>query len=83
MPEAQQRDTLLTDAAPSVVNAGTTGWATMDGAWLSSFRREDSWYAVLSGVDQGHGWESDDYGPYPTREAAEQAARADWDAGRE
>lgn len=44
------------------------------------WQKVDGWYSCRSGEYQGNYSESDDLGPYPTREAALEAQQDDFDA---
>jgi len=76
MPE--QRSRLVEGLEPSQTQmAGTLGHAFTAGTKLVSWRDEGGYVAVLAGVGpEGHGFESDDFGPCPTREEAEGLALA-------
>ena len=69
---ATRRETVLSEQRPAQEGAG----AYTVGDLLVSEQTEGGYVAVLTGVGpEGLWYESDDFGPFPTREQAEQAAR--------
>ena len=75
-PEQERQETVLSDQAPQLARADGQGLTWTPGDVLVSFRRADGWYASVTGVgNDGWTYESDDFGPYPTRDDAERAAR--------
>lgn len=73
--------TLLSESVPSV---GTSAQMSVNGRHagteMVSFRRGSEWYAVLQGCDtDGNFFESEDIGPFDSREEAEAEARFYYD----
>jgi hypothetical protein len=68
--------TLLSEQAPRPNESGAQRWGTStDGTEMIVWKKSDGWYGCMRGIHKGLGFESDDDGPYPTREAAEEAQR--------
>jgi hypothetical protein len=68
--------TLLSEQAPRANESAAQRWgSSTDGTEMFVEKRSDGWYGCMRGIYKGNAFESDDDGPYPSREAAEEAQR--------
>lgn len=68
--------TLLSEQAPRANESAAQRWgSSTDGTEMVVWKKSDGWYGCMRGIYKGNGFESEDDGPYPTREAAEATQR--------
>ena len=76
--------TVLSEQAPRWNTKSMASWgSSTDGTEMVVWKKDDGWYGCLQGVYQGNGFESEDDGPYPSREEAEEAMRDYYADGQE
>jgi len=76
--------TQLSEQAPRWNTKAMASWgSSTDGTEMVVWKKDDGWYGCLQGVHEGNGFESEDDGPYPSREEAEAAMRDYYAEGEE
>lgn len=69
--------TLLSEQAPRPNQSAAQRWgSSTDGTEMVVWKKSDGWYGCLRGIHQGSAFESEDDGPYPSRDVAEMTMRA-------
>lgn len=80
MKEGTLNVTVISERTPHVFGDNHRNAGYQEGDEIASWQDKKGWYSCVQGIGPGGNWyESDDFGPFETRQEAEAAAREYYD----